>query len=403
MAAALEGVRVLDLSRILAGPMATQILADLGAEVIKIERPGAGDDTRGWGPPFLRDRDGRETRDSAYFACCNRGKKSVTVDLAKPKGQALIRRLAEASDVFVENFKVGDLARYGLGYHDLARINPRLVYCSITGFGQSGPYASRPGYDPIMQAMGGLMGVTGEADRPPQRVGVAVVDLLTANYAVIAVQAALRHRDATGQGQHIDMALMDVQVASMINVAQAYLCEGQVAQRNGGEHPSVVPSQAFRCADGGIMIAAANDLQFARLCEALGATEIARDERYRTNGGRVRHRGELVPALQRIFEREPVCHWEARIREVGVPCGPINDVRQVFEDDQVRHRGLRLEVEHPTAGLLPLLASPLRMSASPVRYALPPPLLGQHTGEVLQARLGLSPAELAALQEAGVI
>jgi crotonobetainyl-CoA:carnitine CoA-transferase CaiB-like acyl-CoA transferase len=403
MKAALEGVRVLDLSRVLAGPMATQILADLGAEVVKIERPRVGDDTRRWGPPFVRDRSRRETADSTYFACCNRGKRSVTVDLSRREGQELIRGLARQSDVLVENYKVGDLARHGLGYRELARINPQLVYCSITGFGHSGPYAARPGYDPIMQAMGGLMSVTGEAGRAAQRVGVAVVDLLTANYAVIAIQAALRHRDATGEGQHIDLALMDVQVSSMINIAQAYLCEGDVAQRNGGEHPSVVPSQAFRCADGGIMLAAANDLQFARLCDALEAADIRDDSRFKTNEGRVRHRAELVSALQARFEQQPVRHWESKLLEAGVPCGPINDIAQVFEDAQVRHRGMRFDLEHPVAGVLPMLASPLRMSASPVRYRSAPPLLGQHTAEILQERLGLGAEDLARLRRDGVI
>ncbi|HZR02235.1 MAG TPA: CoA transferase [Burkholderiales bacterium] len=403
MRAPLDGVRVLDLTRILAGPLATQILSDLGADVIKVERPGRGDDTRAWGPPFIRDRMRQVTSDSTYFACCNRGKKSVTLDLSKPEGQRLIRELAKQSDVLVENFKVGDLGRHGLGYSDLIRVNPQLIYCSITGFGQTGPYRSRMGYDPVAQAMGALMSVTGEAERPPQRAGVAVVDVLTATYAVIAIQAALRHRDATGEGQHVDLALMDVQVSSMINIAQAYLCEGEVAQRNGGEHPSVVPSQSFRGADGYMMLAAANDFQFARLCEAVGLPELGADSRFKTNSDRVQHRVALTAILQAQFAQHPVRYWEAKLLEAGVPCGPVNDIGQVFDDPQVHHRGLSFEMEHASAGPLPLVASPLRLSASPVRYRLAPPLLGQHTVEVLQSRLGLSATEIAQLRMAGVI
>jgi crotonobetainyl-CoA:carnitine CoA-transferase CaiB-like acyl-CoA transferase len=400
---ALRGLRVLDMSRILAGPLATQTLADLGAEVIKIERPGSGDDTRGWGPPFLQDGEGRDTQDSTYFACCNRGKKSVTVDLSHAQGQQLLRELAAQCDVLVENYKVGDLARFGLDFASLERTHPRLVYCSITGYGQTGPCAARPGYDPIAQAIGGLMSVTGERDGRPQRVGVAVVDVLTASYAVIAIQAALRHRDATGAGQYIDLALLDVQMASMINVAQAYLSAGIVGWRNGNEHPSVVPSQSFECEDGMIMLAAANDGQFARLCQALGCPELALDERFRTNGERVRNRDALNEVLNARFRRAPVAHWTQTMVAAGLPCGPVNTIDQAFADAQVRARGMRVELEHPVAGVLPVLASPLRLSASPVAYQRAPPLLGQHTESVLAELLGLDAQRIAGLRAAGAI
>jgi crotonobetainyl-CoA:carnitine CoA-transferase CaiB-like acyl-CoA transferase len=403
MAQALAGIRILDLTRVLAGPLATQLLADLGAEVIKIERPGTGDDTRAWGPPFLKDRDGNDTRDSTYFLCCNRGKKSVTVDIAQTDGQALIRRMAQRCDVFAENFKVGDLARYGLDFASLRELNPRLVYCSITGYGQSGPYSERPGYDPIAQAIGGLMSVTGEREGRPQRVGVAVVDVLTATYTAIGILSALRHRDATGQGQHLDMALLDVQLASMINIAQAYLSAGVVAGRNGNEHPSVVPSQSFVCADGTVMLAAGNDGQFLRLCQAVDRADLARDPRFATNEARVRNREELTALLDSVFAQRPVADWSERLARAGVPCGPVNNIAQAFDDPQVRHRGLRVQLEHPVAGLLDSVANPVRLSASAPSYGLPPPLLGQHTREVLQGLLGMTAGEIDALRGAGVV
>jgi crotonobetainyl-CoA:carnitine CoA-transferase CaiB-like acyl-CoA transferase len=403
MTAPLTGIRVLDLTRVLAGPFATQMLADLGAEVIKIERPKTGDDTRAWGPPFLQGRDEQPTRDSTYFLCCNRGKKSVTVDLSRPQGQDLVRRLAQRADVLIENYKVGDLARYGLDYAALSRHDPRLVYCSITGYGQTGPYAQRLGYDPIAQAIGGLMSVTGERDGQPQRVGVALVDVLTATHAVIGILAALRHRDATGLGQQLDLALLDVQVASMINIAQAYLSAGVVAQRNGNEHPSVTPSQSFRCTDGVIMLAAANDGQFRRLCEAVGMPGLADEPCFVDNAARVRNRSTLTQMLQSVFQRGTVKEWVERLVAAGVPCGPVNDIASVFGDPQVQARGLRTEIEHPAAGTLELVASPLRLSASPVSYRLPPPLLGEHTDEVLGELLGMTHAELASLREAAII
>ena len=403
MSAALQGIRVLDLTRILAGPYATQMLADLGAEVIKIERPKTGDDTRAWGPPFLEVGAPRATRDSTYFLCCNRGKKSVTVDLSKPAGQEIVRRLAQHCDVLAENYKVGDLARYGLDYPALSKLNPRLVYCSITGYGQSGPYAQRLGYDPIAQAVGGLMSVTGERDGRPQRVGVALVDVLTATHAVIGILAALRHRDATGQGQHLDLALLDVQVASMINIAQAYLSAGVVGMRNGNEHPSVMPSQSFRCSDGLIMLAAANDGQFRRLCEAVGMPGLATEPCFVNNAARVRNRDTLTQLLQSAFSRGTVRDWVDRLVAADVPCGPVNDIAAVFDDPQVRARRIQIEVEHPQAGPLGLVASPLRLSASPVRYRLPPPMLGEHTEAVLTDLLEMAPAEITALRDAEVL
>jgi crotonobetainyl-CoA:carnitine CoA-transferase CaiB-like acyl-CoA transferase len=403
MAGALDGIRVLDLTRILAGPLATQTLSDLGAEVIKIERPGTGDDTRSWGPPFLKDRDGRDTHDSTYFLCCNRGKQSVTVDIARPEGQDLVRRLAQHCDVLAENFKVGDLARYGLDYATLSRANPRLVYCSITGYGQTGPYRGRAGYDPIAQAMGGMMSVTGERDGRPQRVGVALVDVLTASYAAIGILAALRERDASGRGQHIDLGLLDVQVSAMINVAQAYLAAGVVSQRNGNEHPSVAPSQSFDCQDGMIMLAAGNDSQFAKLCEVIGRPELAHDPRFATNAARVRHRDALTALVQEALAAQPAARWTRDLSAAGVPCGPVNDIAQVFADPHLQHRGVRIGMEHPVAGTLPLLASPLRLSQTPVEYRLPPPLLGEHTEAVLSRLLGLSAVEMAELRRASVL
>jgi crotonobetainyl-CoA:carnitine CoA-transferase CaiB-like acyl-CoA transferase len=406
MAGPLKGVKVLDLSRVLAGPMATQTLADLGAEVIKVERPGTGDDTRGWGPPFLNEDDGQAS-DSTYFACCNRGKRSITVDLSRAEGQAIVRLLSRRCDVLVENYKVGDLQRYGLDYASLRALNARLIYCSITGYGQSGPYSDRAGYDPIAQAVGGLMSVTGERDAAPgggpQRVGVAVTDMLTAIYGVSGILAALHHRSHSGEGQHIDLALLDVQVAAMINIAQAYLSAGVVAARNGNAHPSVVPSQVFECVDGRLMLAAGNDGQFAKLCDAIDRPQLARDVRFATNEGRVRNRDLVIAALERVLRDKPVSYWTEKLAAVGVPCGPINDISAVFADAQVRHRGMRVQMQHPLAGALALVASPLRLSRTPVEYQLPPPLLGQHTDEVLAGLLGMDRSEIERLRREGVI
>ena len=385
----LAGVRVLDLTRVLAGPWCTQVLADLGADVIKVERPGSGDDTRGWGPPFLKDAEGNETPESAYFLCANRNKRSLTVDLSTAQGQAIIRRLAMRSDVLVENFKVGDMARYGLDAATLRAAHPGLVYCSITGFGQDGPYAQRAGYDFAVQGLGGLMSVTGAADGEPQKVGVAVADLFTGMYATVAILAALRHRDATGEGQVIDMALLDAQVAMLANLGSHYLVGGQVPARQGNAHANIVPYQVFAVADGHIIVAVGNDRQFARLCELLGEPELASDERFSTNAGRVRHRDVLVPQLQSALMSRDRQTWLVLLEAAGVPCGPVNDIADVFGDPQVRARDMCINMEHQSAVSLPLVASPIKMSATPIRYVRPPPLLGEHTEEILAEMEGI--------------
>ncbi|MCR6626256.1 CaiB/BaiF CoA transferase family protein [Pseudoxanthomonas japonensis] len=399
---ALAGVRVLDLTRVLAGPWCTQTLADLGAEVIKVERPGSGDDTRGWGPPFLRDAEGNETTESAYYLCANRNKRSLTVDIATEEGQAVIRRLALHSDVLVENFKVGDMARHGLDAEVLRASNPRLVYCSITGFGQQGPYAQRAGYDFAIQGLGGLMSVTGAADGEPQKVGVAVADLFTGMYATVAILAALRHRDATGEGQVIDMALLDAQVAMLANLGSHYLVGGDVPPRQGNAHANIVPYQVFAVADGHLIVAVGNDRQFARLCELLGDPTLAGDVRFATNAGRVRHRDVLVPMLQSAFRSHDRQTWLASLEAAGIPCGPVNDIADVFADPQVLARGMVAHVEHPHAGAVPLVASPLKLSATPVDLRHAPPLLGQHTDEVLR-EAGYDDAEIAALRAHGAV
>ena len=399
---ALSHVRVLDLSRVLAGPWASQLLADLGAEVVKIERPGTGDETRGWGPPFLTTPEGTETRESAYFACTNRGKKSVTVDLARPEGQAIVRRLAERSDVLLENFKVGSLSRLGLGWEELSALNPRLVYCSITGFGQSGPYRDRPGYDFAIQAMGGLMSVTGQPDGEPMKAGVAMTDILTGMYVATAVLAALAHRERSGEGQRVDLALLDVQVATLANLAESYLVTGRAPERHGNAHASIVPYQAFATRDGYVVVAVGNDGQFTRLCEVAGRPELAADPRFATNAARVENRAALVPILQALLAARPTRDWVGALEDAGVPCGPINDLAQVFEDPHVRSRGLRVEVPHPLAGSVPVVASPMRLSGTPVHHGTPP-LLGEHTREVLGNLLGIGEAEIEALRRDRVI
>jgi crotonobetainyl-CoA:carnitine CoA-transferase CaiB-like acyl-CoA transferase len=399
---ALSHVRVLDLSRVLAGPWASQLLGDLGAEVVKIERPGVGDETRGWGPPWLAGQDGSETRESAYFACANRGKKSVTVDLARREGQDIVRRLAERSDVLLENFKVGSLSRLGLGWDELSALNPRLVYCSITGFGQSGPYRDRPGYDFVVQAMGGLMSVTGEPDGEPMKAGVAMTDILTGMYVATAVLAALAHRERTGEGQRVDLALLDVQVATLANLAQNYLVTGRPPERHGNAHASIVPYQAFATRDGWVVVAVGNDAQFARLCQVAGRPELATDSRFATNAARVENRAVLVPILEALLAGRPTREWVATLEEAGVPCGPINDLAQVFDDPHVRARGLRVEVPHPLAGSVPVVASPIRLSRTPARHRTPP-LLGQHTAEVLRDLLGMGETQIEALQRESVI
>ena len=399
MAGPLAGFRVLDLSRILAGPWASQMLADLGAEVIKIERPGSGDDTRGWGPPYMPDQSGGATGEAAYFHAANRGKQSVCIDMSKPAGQKLIQTLATHSDIFIENFKVGGLKKYGLDYESLKRINPALVYCSITGFGQSGPYAARAGYDFMIQAMGGMMSVTGEADGQPMKIGVALADVLTGLYAANAIQAALLHRQESGAGQYIDMALLDVQVATLANQAMNFLASGESPQRRGNSHPNIVPYQAFQTADGHIILAVGNDAQFERFCSLAGRGELAADVRFRSNSDRVRFRDALVPQVATIMLQRSSAQWLADLNAEGIPCGPINNIEQVFADPQVQHRGLQLELDHPAAGKAASVANPIRMSLTPVQYERAPPLLGQHTEEVLSRLLGINAQELSQLKE----
>ncbi len=407
MAGPLQGVVVLDLSRILAGPWATQVLADFGAEVIKVEHPRGGDDTRRWGPPYLKDEAGRDTTESAYYLSANRGKRSVAIDIATAEGQSLVRRLATQADVLVENFKVGGLARYGLAYEDLAAINPRLVYLSISAFGQDGPAAAEPGYDAMIQAMGGLMSLTGvpegEPGAGPQKVGVAVADLMCGMYGVAAVLAALNERRDSGRGQFIDLSLLDSQVAWLANQTLNYLVSGEAPRRRGTAHPNIVPYQAFRTADGFLMLAVGNDAQFARFCAVAGMAELAADPRFVTNQDRVAHRGELVPRIEAMLLARTSTAWIADLREAKVPCGPINDLAQVFDEPQVRHRGLRLDMPHPLSGSVPGVRNPVLFSRSVLQYDRPPPPLGADTDEVLQQRLGLDPEAVAALRARGVV
>ncbi len=408
----LAGVKVLDLSRVLAGPWCTQTLADLGADVIKIERPGTGDDTRSWGPPFLAQPDGRETAEAAYYLGTNRNKRSVTCDIAQPAGQALIRELVAHCDVFVENFKVGDMARYGLDFESLRAINPRLVYCSITGFGQTGPYRDRAGYDYAIQGMGGLMSITGERDDlggGPQKVGVAVADLFTGLYATVSILAALRHAERTGQGQRVDMALLDTQVAMLANLGANYLVSGKVPGRAGNAHQNIVPYQVFEVApqaDGRadhIILAVGNDGQYAKFCDVAGRPELAADPRFARNQDRVRHRAVLVPLLEAVMKTRTKSDWLRALEAAKVPCGAINKLDEVFADPQVQARGMVDTWNHPLRPDLRLVASPARLSATPVRKDLPPPLLGQHTREVLAELLGLDADGIGALARDKVI
>jgi crotonobetainyl-CoA:carnitine CoA-transferase CaiB-like acyl-CoA transferase len=408
----LDGVRVLDLSRVLAGPWCTQTLADLGADVIKIERPGAGDDTRTWGPPFLKDAQGHDSVEAAYYLGTNRNKRSVTCDIAKPAGQSLIRDLVQHCHVFVENFKVGDMARYGLDYDSLKTLNPRLVYCSVTGFGQTGPYRERAGYDYAIQGMGGLMSITGERDDiggGPQKVGVAVADLFTGMYATVAILAALRHAERTGEGQHVDAALLDTQVAMLANMGANYLVGGKLPGRAGNAHQNIVPYQVFEvapAADGHkdhLILAVGNDSQYAKFCAVAGHPELATDPRFARNQGRVRHRDELVPLLQDIMRTRNKAAWLEALEAAKVPCGAINNIAEVFADPQVLARGMVTTWQHPLKPDLHLVSSPIRLGATPVRTDLPPPMLGQHTDDVLRNVLGYADARLAALKDKGVI
>ena len=412
-AAALSHLKVLDLSRVLAGPWCTQILADLGADVVKVERPGAGDDTRHWGPPFLKDAQGQDTEHATYFTACNRNKRSITIDMAKPEGQALIRRMAAQSDILVENFKVGGLAGYGLDYASLKALNPRLIYCSVTGFGQDGPYAERAGYDLMVQAMSGMMSITGRADDVPgggpQRVGVALTDIFTGVYASTAILAALEVRNRTGEGQHIDMALLDVGMAILANQAAGFLNTGKVPQRQGNSHPSLAPYQDFPTADGAMLLAIGNDGQFARFCEAAGQSAWAADARFTSNALRVKHREALVATMQTVTRTRTTAQWIALLEDKAVPCGPINDMGQAFADAQVQARGLvvnqplaRAATERTAIESIATVASPLRLGATPPVLRRAPPMLGEHTEEVL-AELGLDDLTIASLRVGGVV
>jgi len=407
MSKALSGVRVLDLSRVLAGPWASQTLADLGAEVIKIERPGSGDDTRGWGPPYLTDIDGQPTGEAAYYLAANRGKKSVTLNIARAEGQAIVRQLAAQADVFIENYKVGDMARYGLSYEDLRELNPRLVYCSVTGFGQTGPLAEMAGYDFIVQGMGGLMSITGERDDcpggGPQKVGVAFADIMTGMYSTVAILAAIAQRANTGEGQYIDMALLDVQVATMANMNLNYLVSGKTPRRQGNAHANIVPYQVFDAKDGQMVIAVGNDSQFAKFCETGDCLHLAADPRFATNAGRVAHRDVLVPLLEAIMLTRTVDEWTAQLNRKSVPAGPINTIEQAFEHPQVKHRQMRVDIAHPLSGSVPSVASPIRMSASPMTYDTPPPTLGQHTDEVLASLCGMRAGDIEALRRRAIV
>ena len=404
---ALSHLRVLDLSRVLAGPWAGQILADLGAEVIKVERPGNGDDTRAWGPPFLKDAYGESTGEAAYYLSANRNKQSVTIDFTKPEGQRLVRDLAAKSDILIENFKVGGLEAYGLDYASLKALNPDLIYCSITGFGQTGPYAKRAGYDFMVQGLGGLMSLTGrpEGDEGagPVKVGVALTDILTGLYSTVAILAALAHRQHDGGGQHIDMALLDVQVACLANQAMNYLTTGVAPQRLGNAHPNIVPYQDFPTADGDFILTVGNDSQFRKFTEVAGRPELGGDPRFATNKLRVANRAELVPLIRQLTVFKTTAEWVAQLEAVGVPCGPINDLAQVFADPQVRARGLAMQLPHALAGLVPQVASPIRLSETPVEYRNAPPLLGEHTQQVLEQVLGLDAGVVEGLRRSGVL
>ena len=407
MAGPLAGMRVLDLSRVLAGPWAGQNLADLGAEVIKLERPKVGDDSRAFGPPWIKDAQGRDTKDSAYFTSANRGKKSITVNLQEPAGQELVRQLAQKCDVLLENYKFGDLARYGLDYGALSKINPRLIYCSVTGFGQSGPYRERPGYDFMIQGMGGMMSVTGEPDGSPgggpQRAGVPIADIITGMYASIAICAALANRAETGNGQHLDLALLDSQIALLAYQNTNYFSTGKPPGRIGNLHPNIVPYQPFKSSDGEVIIACGNDNLFRRFCDAAGHPELAKDPRFVTNGKRVENRAEMTRLIQEIFGKKSTTEWLELLESAGVPNGPINNLAQVFEEPHVKARGVKIELDHAAAGKLPLVGSPMRFSGTPIEYRLAPPLLGEHTDEVLRGLLGKNDAEIAKLRAEGVL
>lgn len=397
----LSGIRILDLSRILAGPTCTQQLGDLGADVIKVERPGAGDDTRKWGPPYVTDANGQDSTESAYYLCANRNKRSIEVNMASPTGQTLIKRLLKECDILVENYKVGGLKKYGLAYEDLKDEFPGLIYCSITGFGQDGPYAKRGGYDYLAQGMGGIMSITGEPDGLPSKVGVAIADVMCGMYATTAILAALRHKERTGQGQQIDACLLDTQVSWLVNQATNYLVSGKSPRRQGNEHPNIVPYRTFEVSDGHIILAVGNDGQFRKWCDFAGVADLADDDRFATNRARVENRDALHAIMEPILKDRSMADWLGGLEEIHVPCGPVNTIEQVFNDPQVQHRGMRIEMDHPLAGdgKVPLVANPIKYSETPVQYRYAPPTLGQHTDEILREVLGADDAEIAKLLE----
>jgi crotonobetainyl-CoA:carnitine CoA-transferase CaiB-like acyl-CoA transferase len=403
----LDGIRIFDLTRILAGPTCTQALGDLGADVIKIERTGAGDDTRKWGPPYIADKDGKPTSESAYYLSANRNKRSIGLDLSKPEGQKLARKLIAKCDVLVENFKVGDLAKFGLDYKTLSAEFPKLVYCSITGFGQTGPYAPRAGYDMLAQGLGGIMSITGPAEGTqggqPHKVGVGIADIMTGMYAAVSILAALRHRDRTGEGQHIDMALLDTQVSWLANEGMNYLVSGKVPKRQGNAHPNIVPYEVFGCADGFVILAVGNDGQFAKFCDFAGRAELAKDPKFATNPARIANRAEIVKLVNEILKAKPQAHWVEGLAKAGVPCSPVNDIGQVFEDPQVVARGMKIDMPHAAGVNVKLIASPIKMSKTPPQYRRAPPVCGQHTDEVLYELLGFDAKEVAGLRARGVV
>lgn len=401
----LSGVTILDLSRILAGPTCTQLLGDLGADVIKIEKPVAGDDTRKWGPPFMAGKDGEDTEESAYYLCANRNKRSLSIDISKPEGADIVRELARSADILVENFKVGGMAKYGLAYADLKDDIPGLVYCSITGFGQTGPKAHRSGYDFLAQGEGGMMSLTGEPAGEPMKVAVGIADVMCGMYASTAILAALRHRDLTGEGQYIDLALVDTQVAWLINEGTNYLMSGEVPKRRGNAHPNIVPYQLFPAYDGSFILAAGNDEQFQRFCKFAGISDLSVDDRFRTNSLRVKNREALIPLIEAATKRHTMDHWMQGLEKVNVPCGPVNTLDRVFSDEHFLHRGMRISMAQPDAasGKVDLIGNPVKMSCTPVTYRRSPPTLGQHTDEVLSEKLGLDKAAIQRLRQHGII
>ena len=406
MAGPLSHVKVLDLSRVLAGPWAGQLLADLGADVIKVERPGAGDDTRSWGPPFLKNPDGTDSKDAGYFLAVNRGKRSLTLSLDKPEGQRIVRQLAARSDILLENYKVGTLERFGLDYESLKKENPRLIYCSVTGFGQSGPRRDQAAYDFAIQAMGGLMSITGERDdKPgggPQKVGIPIVDIMTGMYATVAMLAALARRAQSGQGEYIDIGMLDVLVGSLANQAMNHLLSGKPPRRSGNAHPNIQPQDVFRCRDGELVIVVGNDGQFAKFCEVLGHPEWTTDERFATNPARIRNLAALTPMIVAELAKENRAHWVAALEGAGVPCGPINNIAEAFADPQVKHRGMLFDMPHPSGARLPQVASPMRFRETPLRHEVPPALLGQHTEQIL-LELNYDKEQIRGLKGKGVI